>query len=272
MNEFRLIEYDYYSNNALVKDVIMNYLDEHLSEVKSSKNDTIDQLMYEISQYKIKVLIAYDGEHPFGIIACSTSTFFYHQILRFIFLEYKYQKNEVYNSLFDLLIQDFAYKGLAIISREPIADDYIDAGFFRVDYKNSEKSLVYLRTLDQTDILNKEEYLQRNIRYMKRFITLYGSFFYTTVLFIFSMVINLLIIFNQSIDFFIRLIPLFISIGLLILIFLTRGLLKKHNTNGINVFGFQYEMAYINRFQYKFRSKTKEFFVSCIQAIIDSGI
>lgn len=42
MNEFRLIEYDYYSNNALVKDVIMNYLNEHLSEVKSSNNDTID--------------------------------------------------------------------------------------------------------------------------------------------------------------------------------------------------------------------------------------
>lgn len=272
MNHFRLTEYDYNTSNELIKGVIANYLTEHLSEVKSSKNDTIDQLMYEISQYKIKVFIAYDGGYPFGIIACSTSTFFYHQILRFIFLESKFQTNEVYNSLFDLLIQVTGYKGLAIISQNPIADDYIDSGFFQVDYKNSEKSFIYLRTLDQTHKLNNEEYLQKNVKYMKRFILLYSSLFYTVVLFILSMVFTLLYIFNHSVGYLTRIAPLLISIGLFALAFLFKHFLKQHNTKGYVAFGFQYDMVHINRFQYKFRSKTKEIFISCVQALLDSRI
>jgi len=63
-----------------------------------------------------------------------------------------------------------------------------------------------------------------------------------------------------------------ISVGLFASIFVSRHLLKKFNAKGAATFGFQYNMTYINLFQYNFKSKTKELFSSFIQALIDAGV
>ncbi|MBU1093972.1 MAG: hypothetical protein KKH01_05880 [Firmicutes bacterium] len=272
MNEYRLVKYDYDSSDELAKAFILNFINEHLSEIKSSKDDTVEQIMYEISQYGVRIFIVYDGGHPFGIVACSTRTFYYHQILRFIYLESKFQTTEVYNSVFDTLIQITGYKGLAIISKIPIAEEYINSGFFQVDYKNPEKSLVYLRTRDITDKTNREEYIRKHIKYMKNFKLLYGSFFYIVFLFALSSIFTLLFVFNSSVSSFVKMPLIIISIGLFASIFVSRYLLKKYNVKGEAAFGFQYNMTYINLFQYKFKSKTKELFSSFIQALIDAGV
>ena len=65
---------------------------------------------------------------------------------------------------------------------------------------------------------------------------------------------------------------LLIAISLFAYIFLSRHLLKKYNAKGEKTFGFIYNMTYINLLQYKFTSKTKEFFTNFIQALKDSGV
>lgn len=272
MNEYRLIEYDHDSSDDATKNLVSNYVLTHISEDKSSNDEIYNEIMYEISNYKTKVFIAYDGGYSFGIIACSNRTFYYHQILQFVYLEDKYKSIEIYSSICDLLIQANKYSGLAIITQNPITEEYISFGFFQIDFKNSEGSLVYLRTLDKEDESHKEEYISKHVKYQKNYKLLYSSFFYSIFLFSLSLIITFLVVFNPSINLFVKVPILIITTGLFVCIFLSRYLLKKYNIKGESNFGFQYDIVYINLFQYKFTSKTKEFFSNFVQALKDSGV
>jgi len=163
------------------------------------------------------------------------------------------------------------YSGLAIISPKPIEINYLEAGFFQGQHKNDEHALVYLRTLIDDDF-NGYSYFKNHRDYMKKYVTIYAKIIYTSVIVGTSLFFIILFSFNQSLDIIIRLIPVFISIILLVLIFIFKHLLKKHNQRGESLFGFPYDMVYINQFHYKFRIKTKAFFISCIQAFIDLGL
>ncbi len=272
MDDYRLIQYDEDSNNQLLKDLVRKYIEEHIDNAKLNKEDTIEHLMFEIWQYKLKIYIAYDGGYPIGVIACSTRTFYYHQILRFIFVEKKYQTHKAYENLLDILNEITGYSGLAIISQEPIEKAYLESGFFQTNYINPEHALVFLRKSESDNCLNGDTYLKKHIKYMKKYVSLYSAVFYTSILFGASLFFVILFSFNQSLGFLRRLIPLIVSIILFAFIFAFKNLLNKHNQRGELIFGFQYDMTYINQFQYKFRSKTKVFFISFIQAFMDSGL
>lgn len=272
MNEYRLIKYDHDSSDELIQSIVLKYINEHSSKIQMSSEDALNRLLYEISQYQVKIYIVYDGGYPFGVVACSTRAFFYHQILRFIILENEFRTSEVLNSICDLLIQSTGYEGLAIISQNPIADEYVNAGFFQVDYKNPEKSLVYLRSPDLTDNVDKEEYVKKHVKYMRNYKLLYSSFFYIVFLFTLSAISTLLFGFNSSVSLHVKMMLYIVSIGLFVCMFLSKYLLKRYNSKGKAAFGFQYNMTYINLFQYQFKSKTKELFSSIIQALIDVGV
>jgi hypothetical protein len=247
---------------------VINYV----SEINSSNDIISDQIMCNIASYKTKIFIAYDGGYPFGIVACTNRTFYYHQILQFIYLERKYQTIEIYNNIFDLLIQTIRYSGLAIITQNPISEEYFKSGFFQIDFKNSEKALVYLRTTNRNDEYNKEEYIRKHVKYLKNYKRLYSSFVYSIFLFSLSIINILLFVFNDSVSLYIKVPLLLVAISLFAYIFLSPHLLKKYNAKGEKTFGFTYDMPYINLIQYKFTSKTKEFFSNFVQALKDSGV
>lgn len=271
MNEYTLINYDVSTDNKLLKDVIFNLFNKYLLDNKVSNPNAFNHLMNDITYYKTKIYIAYDGGYPFGIIVCSTKTFFFHQIINFISLEDKYQTNEVYNILFDLIITTSQYKGLAIISQNTISNEYLNSGFFQVDFKNSHKSLIYLRTLNPKDKLNPNDYLKKHVKYQKKYISIYSSFYYILSVFVIS-ILSFLIATESSDTLFINYILPIISIGLFTGLVISKYLLKSYNTQGLINFGFEYDMVYIKKFQYKFRNKSQETFLAFVNAYIDSGI
>lgn len=272
MSDYRLIQYDEESNNQRIEDFVRKNIEQYIDKDKQYKEDKIENLMYEIRQYKMKVYIVYDGAFPIGIIACSTKTFYYHQILRFIFLEKSYQTHIVYENILDLLCEMDDYSGLAIITKESLDGIYLDSGFFQVLLKNPEHALIYLRTPNKDESINGDLYLKRHMVYMKKYVSLYSTVIYMSLLFGASIFFLLIYSFNQSLLIYYRLLPLLISATFLILIFVFRRLLNNHNQQGVLNFGFHYEMTYIRQFQYRFTSKTKEFFSSFIQAFLDSGL
>ena len=272
MNEYRLVEYDHDSGDDTTKNLVSSYVLSYVSTNKSSSDSVFDKLMNEITSYKTKVFIAYDGGYSMGIIACCNRTFYYHQIIQFIYLEEKYQSTEIYDFLWNLLIQTTRYSGLAIITQNPIAEEYFNSGFFQVDYKNPEGSLIYLRTTNRNDEYKKEEYVKKHVKYLKNFKRLYNSFVYSIFLFTISIINILLFIFNESVSMFVKVPLLIVAVSLFVNIFLSRHLLKKYNVKGEETFGFIYDMTYINLLQYKFTSKTKEFFANFLQALKDSGV
>jgi len=272
MNEYRLFEYDHDSSDDTTKELVSSYVLSYVSRNMSSSDNIFDKLMDEIISYKTKVFIAYDGGYPMGIIACYNRTFYYHQIIQFIYLEEKYRSTENYDFLWDLLIKTTRYSGLAIITQNPIAEEYQNTGFFEVDYKNAEKSLIYLRTLNKKDEDNKEAYVKKHVKYLKNFKLLYSSFFYAILLFMISLINVLLFVFNESVSLFVKVPLLLVTVLLFTCIFLSKYLLKKYNNKGENAFGFTYDIVYVNLFQYKFTNKTKEFFTNFIQALKDSGV
>ncbi len=105
MNEYRLFEYDYDSSDDTTKELVSSYVLSYVARNMSSSDNAFDKLMDEIISYKTKVFIAYDGGYPMGIIACYNRTFYYHQIIQFIYLEEKYRSTENYDFLWDLLIK-----------------------------------------------------------------------------------------------------------------------------------------------------------------------
>jgi hypothetical protein len=272
MSNYRLIQYDEDSNKQGLKDFVRKNIEQFINKDKKNKEDMIEHIMFEIWQYNMKVFIAYDGAYPIGIIVCSTKTFYYHQILRFIFLEKAYQTHIIYDNILDLLCEMDDYSGLAIISKEPIEKIYSDSKFFQVRLKNPEHALIYLRTSKMDESFNGDIYFKKHMTYMKKYVSLYSALIYTSILFGASIFFLIIFSLNQSLAIYYRLLPLLISATFFVLIFVFKRLLNKHNQQGVLNFGFHYEMTYIRQFQYRFTSKTKELFSSFFQAYLDSGL
>ncbi|MGD9909893.1 MAG: hypothetical protein AB7U79_04710 [Candidatus Izemoplasmatales bacterium] len=272
MNTFRLVKYDHTTSDQASKDIISNFLNLHISKLEISKEDAYEQFMLEIVAYQMRVYVAYDGGYPFGIVVCSNLTLYYHQLVHFVYVEEKYRTVPVYHTLFDLLLQNKDFKGLCMISNKPITEDYLNAGFVKVDYKNPDKLLIYFRSIPELNESNKQEYLKKQMNYLKKYKLLFNLSIYSIVFLIFSLFITLLVVLNESASVVSKILLPLISIGLLIASFVSRYYLKEFNELGKRSFGFIYDLGYISRYQYKFNQVSKDFLSSIFLVIMDSGV
>lgn len=273
MNEYLYIDYD--------EDSIVNYEQVKLSLTNCFKEynqlnnvdlvHKFDTLWDNIQMYRTRLTIIYDGVNIFGFIGYSKLRFLNHRVIQFVYLVEPKKEKESIGELLDGFSNHISNPYLSVITKENEYNILEQNGFFNINLSNKEGLTFLMRKqnmIPPSSARDINDYYTAHKKYKKIYILIYSSLFYFFVLVFLGFGFALLARFtNLNFNLFRNPYSTMISIVVMVIYTFLSVAIKVHKRNGIEKFGFKYNMVLINTTEFKFHDKFREFVLTGIKVI-----